>query len=237
MPFAPLAFLRGAHPPRTVIKREPRCNLEDSLGRTFKLEFYHDSPPDSKEASSFFNRQCFPAHDEQRHGKTTTIFHPPGHFHLLSDEYFYITAGSGTWHLWGGQKVHVKKGEQIMVPRRSWHCFEGDASADDPLTIEVRYEAGYAAMEERFFRNTLGYMADCHKAGIGPSVFQLMVFFMHNLMPPGIVWVPGGKGKGMEMLNLVLNTVFMFVVGVVGEFLMGYRVSYPEYYEEKGKRE
>ncbi|KAK7225358.1 hypothetical protein V2G26_013361 [Clonostachys chloroleuca] len=205
MPFAPLFFLRG---------RTSRL-----CARSFYVEFYH---LETEGMRAFFNKQTYPTQDNKRHSEET-VWHPPPHYHLLQDEYFTIVAGGGTWHLWN-KSVHLTKGDEIVVPARAWHWFESDPSVDEPLEIAVNYEAGYEAMEERFFRNTFGYVADCHEQGISPSIVQLMVFFMYNTMPPGI------KTPGPEWLNMWFNTVFMYVVGSAGQFLLGYRASYPEYY-------
>ncbi|KAH8811237.1 hypothetical protein F5884DRAFT_268214 [Xylogone sp. PMI_703] len=225
MAFAPLSFLRSHGPPRGITKHQNPCLHPDTLGRLFHLEFYHVSVADSQ--TFFFNKQAYPPHNIKTLNQTT-LYHPPAHYHLLSDEYFTVTTGAGTWYLWD-KAVRLNKGEKITIPARTWHRFEGDPSLDDPLTIEVRYDPSYAAMEERFFRNVISYLADCHKFGVSPNVFQMMVFFMHNMMPPGI------RTPGPEWLNLLLNTTFMFVIGGIGEFLLGYRASYPEYYDENVK--
>jgi mannose-6-phosphate isomerase-like protein (cupin superfamily) len=225
MPFAPLSFLRGPFPPRTITKHQNPTLLHDTLGRSFHLEFYRH--PDIGGKGAFFNKQAYPPHNSQLDSELT-LYYPPAHYHLLSDEHFIVSAGAGTWYLWD-RSVHLSKGDEIVIPARTWHRFEGDASLDQPLTIDVKYDKAYAAMEERFFRNTLSYIGDCSKAGVTPSVFQLMVFFVHNMMPPGI------RTPGPEFLNLLLNTAFMFVVGGVGEFLLGYQASYPEYYDESEK--
>lgn len=214
MPFTPLYFLRGQQPTRTSNWAKNPVFLHDTLKRSFGLEFYYDG-------QDFYNSQKYPPHDNQRHNEPT-LYHPPPHYHLFSDEYFYITSGAGTWHLWN-KSIQLSKGDSICVPTRTWHWFEGDASSEEPLTIAVKYDKGQAAMEERFFRNTLGYLADCRREGLGPSVFQLMIFFMYDEMTPGLRIVP------FELLNLLLNALLMYILGGVG-LLMGYRVSYPEYY-------
>lgn len=226
MPFAPLSFLRGRSPPRTNISSQDRCKLKDTLDRDFYLGFYHQK---TTSGTAFFNTQAFPPHDS-KHEKEITLFHPPAHYHLFQAEYFTVVAGGGTWYLWN-KTFHLSKGDELVIPARAWHTFDGDSSLEEPLIIAVKYDKGYSAMEERFFRNTLGYLSDCHKAGASPSVFQLIVFFMHNQMAPGM------KTPGPEWLNLWLNIVFMYVMGGIGEYVLGYSVSYPEYYkaDKKGR--
>ena len=225
MPLAPLGFLRGRGPTRTKSANLNPVKLSDTAHRSFHLEFCH---LETKDIRSFFNKQAYPTHDHECHSEATA-WHPPPHYHLLQDEHFTVVAGGGTWHLWD-RSVHLSKGDVIVVPARAWHWFEGDPSVEEPLEIAVSYQADYEAMEERFFRNTFGYLADCRDQGIPPSVFQLMVFFMHNFMPPGI------KTPGPEWLNLLFNTFFMLVVGSIGQFLLGYHASYPEYYGCREKK-
>ncbi|KAK2596611.1 hypothetical protein QQS21_006287 [Conoideocrella luteorostrata] len=221
MSFAPLSFLRGRQSIRTSNWHNNPALILDTGNRTFGLEFtYRDG--------AFYNYQKYPAHDNKLH-PDQTLYHPPAHYHLFSDEHFYIASGAGTWYLWD-KKVHLSKGDSIVIPPRTWHWFEGDASTQDPLVIHVKYDKGKAAMEERFFRNTLGYLADCHRDRSSPSVFQMMVFFLGMEMAPGIKMIRS------ERLNLVLNTLFMYVFGGLG-LLMGYRFSYKEYYQPSKKTE
>ena len=223
MSFAPLAFLHSRGPPRTTTKHQNPCVLEDSQDRSFLIEFYTPKPP-----GAFFSKQVFPRKNDRRDGELS-LFNPPAHYHLLQDEYFKVESGAGIWYLWGGKTVHLKKGDEIVVPALKWHRFEGAADSEEPFTVLYRYDREYAEMEERFFRNTFSYMEDCRKAGMEPSIFQMMVFCMHNWMPLALP-VPGP-----EWFSLVVNTILMVVVGCVGEFLLGYKASYPEYYSENAK--
>lgn len=177
-----------------------------------------------------FGTQTFPL-KQAEHGFESSFYMPPPHYHLLQDEYFHVESGEGIWHLWGGKTVRLKKGDDIVVPQGKWHTFDIAPESKEPLCVSYRYDAEMAEMEERFFRNVLPYFADCRKAGRSPSVFQLMVFAMYNWMPIAVASV------GPEWFNLVLNTVLMVMIGCVGQFLLGYKPSYPEYYNEKMARE
>lgn len=222
--FAPLAFLRSRSPPRTTNKHQNPCILADSHDRSFSIEFYTPTPP-----GAFFSKQVFPPNNSDRRDGGPSLFNPPAHYHLLQDELFKVESGAGIWRLWGGRTVRLEKGDETVVPALRWHCFESAPESDEPLKVLYRYEREYAEMEECFFRNTFSYMADCRKAGMQPSIFQMTVFCMHNWMPLA-VQVPGP-----EWLNLVVSTIIMLVVGFVGEFLLGYKASYPEYYSGNAK--
>lgn len=228
---APLAFLRRAEPPRTSTWNENPVVLEDTHDRPFSIEF--GTPTESP--STFSGTQTFPQ-KQARQGFESSFYMPPPHYHLLQDEYFHVISGEGIWHLWGGRTIRLKRGDEIMVPAGKWHTFDVAPESTEPLAVAYRYDAEYAQMEERFFRNVLPYFADCRKAGLKPSIFQLMVFCMHNWMPIALP-VPGP-----QWFNFLVNTVLMVVLGSVGQFLLGYKTSYPEYYREEssgmhGKKE
>lgn len=221
---APLAFLRGRVPRRTMTWHQNPYTMEDSQDRTFSIEFYTPTPP-----RAYLSKQVFPSKKVQGHD-SLSLFNPPPHYHLLQDEYFRVASGAGIWHLWGGKSVHLKKGDEIMVPPWKWHWFESAPHSEELFSVMYRYDAEYAEMEERFFRNIFGYQEDCRKAGIKPSIVQLLVFCMHNWM------LPGFPISGPERLNLLVNTTLIFVIGGFGQFLLGYKAFYPEYYPEDGNR-
>lgn len=84
-------------------------------------------------------------------------------------------------------------------------------------------EADEVGMTERFFRNVYSYLDDCDTQEVAPSLPQL-VLFLHagevSLAFPGPRWIANP-----------ISYVFGLVVGVgVGEYLLGYKRSYPEYY-------
>lgn len=211
--FAPLWFLRGKEPVRSKVSQKHPIILDDVEKRQFSFRFFRDG--------TFWNEQVWSLPRPGDKDKTS-IFNPPGHYHMSSDEYFHITSGAGRWHLWD-REIYAKKGDQILVPKRKWHCFEADPDCNEPLIIHVYYDESQAEMEERFFRTVLPYMADCYHQGIEMSIFQLMVIFIHYDMPPGLRMVP------WEGINLWLNVVLMYLFGGIG-YLMGYRKTYPEYF-------
>ncbi|KAJ6785621.1 hypothetical protein PWT90_00494 [Aphanocladium album] len=218
MAFAPLFFLRGRQPSRTPNWDRPTLTLPDSGGRPFSGYF-------EWRKGLFVGVQHFPVHDPQ--SERGTLYHPPPHYHLYADEYFRVIQGGGTWHLWD-RDVHLKAGDELKVPARAWHWFEGDEKADPPLGVEMYFDKGQAEVEERFFRNVLGYLADCHREKIEPSICQLLLFFYHFEMIPGLRIVR------WETPNFYLNTVVTLIGATIG-VLMGCKSSYDEYYRPQKK--
>ncbi len=79
--------------------------------------------------------------------------------------------------------------------------------------------------EERFFRNFFGYLEDCRRAGNQPSVFQLELF-LYTVDGPLAIPCPGPDG-----VKWWVSRVVMVLLGVViGEWVLGYKRTYPEYY-------
>lgn len=224
----PLAFLRSSDPPRTTTKHQNPILLQDTHDRQFSIGF---GSPD-KSSPAMYGYQTFAP---KQANLEPSFYMPPPHYHLLQDEHFHVHSGEGIWHLWGGRTVRLSKGDDIMVPAGKWHTFDVAPESEEPLTVSYKYDAEYPEMEDRFFRNVMSYFADCRRAGRKPSVFQLMVFSMHNWMPIGLP-VPGP-----ERFNFVVNTILMVVMGCIGQFLLGYKASYSEYYDEgddaRGKEE
>ncbi|KAJ2979056.1 hypothetical protein NQ176_g3476 [Zarea fungicola] len=219
MAITPLFFLKGKGPSRRSNWNQATLAVPDSLNRTFEIRF-------EWRRGLFVNIQSYPPHDEKQHDKET-LYHPPPHYHIFADEYFHVSHGAGTWHLWD-RDVRLETGDEIIIPARTWHWFEGDHSTDDPLSIEVYYDKGQAEMEERFFRNVLNYLADCNRESIEPSIFQLLIFFYYFEMAPGL------RFTRWESLNFALNLCIMSFGTVVG-ILMGYQKSYTEYYQSQKK--
>lgn len=228
MPLAPLFSLRARQPSRRSNWDQTILALPDSASRTFKVYF-------EWQRDLFVNVHNFPAAASpgaqltKGDGEKDTLYYPPPHYHLFADEYFLVTQGAGTWHLWD-RDVRLSAGDKIKVPARSWHWFEGDPSPDSPLTTEIYFVKGDAVLEERFFRNVLGYLADCHREEVEPSICQLLLFFRAFEMVPGL------RIARWETLNLVLNTAIMYVGSLIGT-LMGYRSSYNEYYQAQKKNQ
>ena len=97
--------------------------------------------------------------------------------------------------------------------------------------IEFRLDQQNWEAEEQFFRNFFGYLDDCQKAGQSPSVFQLFRF-LYSINAPLAFSVPGPVWVGKQFSWLLMG-----IMGpVIGEWLLGYKESYEEYYAgRKGK--
>lgn len=226
MALAPLSFLRfGELQHRVPRWQENSIVFSDNQDQTFKIEYYKIPP------SEFFSSQVYPA-PKDCGVSATSRWVPPPHYHLLQDEHFKVESGAGIWHLYGGKNVRVNKGETISIKARRYHWFEPAPDIDEPLAVLYRYDKEYQAMEESFFRNQFAYMEDCKKQGLEMSMFQTMVFCMHNWMPLA-VWE---RRFLPEWLNLIISSILMLIMGFIGQYLLGYRASYEEYYLERGDK-
>ena len=150
---------------------------------------------------------------------------PIAHYHLLQTESFHVESGRGIW-FFKGKQIELKAGDEIIIPRCTWHTFENHPDSAEPLAILYRYDSQRFIMEEKFFRNTLTYLWDCRRAGVEPSPFQLCVFLSACWMPGGLIPCPG------DYLSCAVNAIFMWVFAFIGRYVYGYQSSYPEYWDE-----
>ncbi len=110
------------------------------------LEFYTPS-------HKYLGRQSVPVGNVWKDGRPSFMA-PIAHYHLLQTEKFHVASGKGIWYL-RGRAIHLMAGEDITIPRCSWHTFKNDPDSKEDLIIEWRYDSQYWLMEERFFRNML----------------------------------------------------------------------------------
>lgn len=219
--LAPFAFLRQRLPDRrNIAEVNDFSGLDIDGQKSFHISLRHSAVP-----GGWSQTQTFPKSFQGR----ASFYTPPPHYHLLQDEHFRVLSGQGIWHLWDNKIVRVGAGGQISVPSRAYHWFENDTDSDEPLVVEYWYDKEYAEMEERFFKNTLGYLADCIRHGQNTSKVQMCVFAAWNLMPLAIIKLEALP----HSIALVINTLLTAVVAFVGEFLMGYQRSYHEYYSKR----
>lgn len=114
------------------------------------------------------------------------------------------------------------------IPAGRYHRFE-NASQEEDLVVDVQLNPEDYENEQRFFRNFFGYHDDCKKSNTAPSFFQLMVF-LHSADTPLALPLPH------EKLGVYVSWLFLVVIAFYGRVVLGYKTSYPEYYEEgKGK--
>lgn len=95
--------------------------------------------------------------------------------------------------------------------------------------VDIQLDPEDYENEQRFFRNFFGYLDDCKGAGAAPSLFQLMVFLRSADTPLALP-------VGNEAVGVWVSWVFMVVVAGWGKWVLGYKESYPEYYESSKSR-
>jgi hypothetical protein len=161
------------------------------------------------------------------------MFNPPLHIHMYQVETFHVDSGVGRWILDG--KEHIRRpGEDIVIPTGAYHRYENASETGEDLAVSFRLDKQDFVMEERFFRNFFGYLDDVRKAGQAPSIFQLMRF-LYTVDGPLALTVFGQKST---WLGRQLSWLLMVVIGVViGEWLLGYKGTYLEYYNPKAAKE
>ncbi|RAL13934.1 cupin domain-containing protein [Aspergillus homomorphus CBS 101889] len=161
-----------------------------------------------------------------------SIMEPPCHYHIHQTETFRMV--KGTMSLYKGvdpkpwkQLAVTADGKQptATVPPKTYHRLQ-NASSTDELIFDVRLSPVDYEVEERFFRNFFGYLDDCKNANQAPSLFQLMVFLYHADIPLALPLPWHGLG-------IVVSWVYTAATAMWGQWVLGYKVSYPEYYEEK----
>lgn len=86
-------------------------------------------------------------------------------------------------------------------------------------------------VSERFFRNLYSYLEDCGNQGVEPSPPQLLLFLHSAEVSLAFSWGPDWLMRGVSWgLGLVVGKW-------VGQYVLGYKESYPEYYDPEGKKE
>lgn len=162
-----------------------------------------------------------------------SIIQPPFHYHIYQTETFHVQ--KGTAHLFFGLDsspsailTPTGKTQAILGPKR-YHRFE-NASKTEDLVIDIQLEPEDYENENKFFRNFFGYLNDCKRAKQSPSIFQLFVF-LHSADTPLAIPVPA-----FEIVGIYISWLLLIVVAYVGKFVLGYKDSYPEYYEKKKGR-
>ena len=159
-----------------------------------------------------------------------SVLEPPFHYHIHQKEWFHVLAGRGNFYCGLDPEpfavLSATPGESATAsiePGR-YHRFENASKTENlELTIHLAPES-YEA-EVRFFRNFFGYLDDCKKAKMSPSLFQLLVF-LHDADTPLALALP------TEWLGRLVSRVFLIAAATWGRWVLGYRVTYPEYYED-----
>ena len=152
------------------------------------------------------------------------------HYHLYQTEEFQVVSGTARFFV-NDQSFIRKAGEIQFIPQGACHAFENVSTTGEYLVIDFRLDKQDWKTEECFFRDFFGYLDDCRKARQSPSPCQMSVF-LYSLRAPLAVPVPGPVWLGRQVSWVV--TVIMGLV--IGQWLLGYRPSYDEYYHDKKKK-
>ncbi|PWY91699.1 hypothetical protein BO94DRAFT_377632 [Aspergillus sclerotioniger CBS 115572] len=217
------SFLRSPLPPRVNRASQNPIIYED--GRS-SVAFY---PPDTDDNYVF--RTTLPPRTSN---SSTSILEPPLHYHTYQTETFRIVKGSiylyrgldpKPWkQLTANNTTTTTEAElTATIQPKTYHRLQ-NASATEELIFDVRLAPVNHAIEERFFRNFFGYLDDCRAAQQTTSIFQLMVFLYHADIPLALPLPWHGVG-------VVVSRVCTMVGAMWGVWVLGYRVSYEEYYE------
>lgn len=209
--------LRAPHPPRTNNASKDLIIYENG---TSSVQYH-------RKDSDYIMTHTIPPTDPK---DGPSIIQPPFHLHIHQTEKFQVI--QGTAHMFFGldkkpiMTLSAKDGKSsaVLGPCR-YHRFENASSTED-LKINIQLDPEDYENEQRFFRNFFGYLDDCKQNKTSPSIFQLFVF-LHSADTP--LAVP--MLFGMETLGVYVSRVLLIVVAYVGLYIMGYKQSYPEYYD------
>jgi mannose-6-phosphate isomerase-like protein (cupin superfamily) len=206
-----LSFLRATAPPRL---NRADCNPVTYEDGASAIEFI-------EEPGQFFLRNTHPPYNKD----DPSLVNPPLHYHIHQTEHFRVCSGEVNLyrdHAEEPWKVLGPDGSTASVPNAVYHTLR-NASTRNPLVLDVGLTPEDKASEERFFRNFFGYLDDCKRAKQEPSLFQLMVFLRHADTPLGLP-LP------TQWLRLAGSRAFTNIMGLIGEWVLGYQPSYSEYY-------
>lgn len=213
--FVMLSFLRQNTPRTNTAHLNP---IKYEGGRA--QQHFHDT------ASQYMVTDIMPA-TTSKHGRS--FFNPPLHFHAHQTEDFEVVSGIGRWYL-DGRTVLAEKAGKVHIPQGVFHRFENASETGEDLVVSFRLDEQDFMAEERFFRNFFGYIDDCFKTGKSPSFLQLCLF-LYTIRTPVVL---PGLGQKSTWLGRQLSWAAMLLFGVViGQGLLGYKSSYPEYYRER----
>ncbi|KAI1807186.1 hypothetical protein F4811DRAFT_40573 [Daldinia bambusicola] len=148
---------------------------------------------------------------------------PPLHIHLRQTEYFQVQQGVLAVVKNGKESVMTKDDGILEITPGTRHRFWAHSPVRENLVIKVWAEPqdlGHT-FDESFLRNGVGYLRNCQQQNMEPSIFQMALLGWSSdiifVTPP--FWVP------LWILKLV-----QYVIGfIIGQFLLGYRTTYPEY--------
>ncbi|OQE43224.1 hypothetical protein PENCOP_c003G00135 [Penicillium coprophilum] len=147
---------------------------------------------------------------------------PQLHIHLRQTEFFEVQ--QGVLGILKNEKEHVVTRDSgvVVVPPGTRHRFWVHSSAQEDVVFKVWAEPQDLdhSFDENFLRNFVGYLRDCQRANISPSIFQIILFGYNSAtVPSPPFWLP----------IWLLTALNYFLASWIAEGLLGYKPSYPEY--------
>ncbi|KAI1338692.1 hypothetical protein F5Y15DRAFT_416916 [Xylariaceae sp. FL0016] len=150
---------------------------------------------------------------------------PPLHLHFKQDEFFKVESGILA-AIVDGKEQRVTKDDGILrIPAGCRHRFWSYPSATESLVFYAWPDPCKDVdniLDINFLRNAVGYLSDCEKQGLQPSLFQVILFY-HDASslwtPPFLNWVP------VPLINVMHYVLAYWVAAGI----LGYKSSYPEY--------
>lgn len=97
------------------------------------------------------------------------------HIHLEQTEHFEVVSGTLGLVLNGHETALTKDGGRVTIPPGARHTFwvHKTSTEDTQFIVWVKPQHVKNGLDEGFLRNFAGYLSDCERAGLQPSVFQL----------------------------------------------------------------
>jgi mannose-6-phosphate isomerase-like protein (cupin superfamily) len=210
------SFLKAKEPPRTNNASNNPIIYEGGLS---SLTFY---APDSH----FIMTHRIPPTTTEN---GISIITPPFHYHIHQSEKFSLRSGTGDFYRGVDPEPFIRLSDAPGAPRTAsipagqYHRFE-NASKTEDLVVDIHLTPEDYENEQKFFRNFFGYLDDCKKDKMEPSLFQLLVF-LHSADTPLAIPLP------WEWLGVIVSRVFLIAVASWGKFVLGYQDNYREYYD------
>jgi mannose-6-phosphate isomerase-like protein (cupin superfamily) len=213
-----LSFLRSSGPART----------QNAQNNPILYEGGKSSVTFSGPGSKYIMTHRIPPTDEEN---GVSIIAPPFHYHIYQDEFFRVQSGKGNFYRGLDPKPFAVLSDDpdgqatASVKAGYFHRFE-NATHDRDLVVDIHLTPELYENEQQFFRNFFGYLDDCKAAGSAPSIFQLLVF-LHSADTPLVIPIP------WEFLGRVVSRILLTTAAYWGRFVLGYKQTYPEYYDAK----
>ncbi|KAF5624116.1 ankyrin repeat domain protein [Fusarium tjaetaba] len=213
-----LSFLRSSGPART----------QNAQNNPILYEGGKSSVTFSGPGSKYIMTHRIPPTDKEN---GVSIIAPPFHYHIYQDEFFRVQSGKGNFYRGLDPKPFAVLSDDpggqatASVKAGYFHRFE-NATEDRDLVVDIHLTPESYENEQQFFRNFFGYLDDCKASGSAPSIFQLLVF-LHSADTPLVIPIP------WEFVGRVVSRILLTTAAYWGRFVLGYKQTYPEYYDAK----